>query len=199
MGWFNPSSQEATDEYYYSKRRYTNAANQRQAAKNAQENCRGEVKQAKAEIKACKKDKINFEKRIADIKKIVGSLEGSGSSAGCNAPDLVSKVNSSADETDQSYKTSIKCSDYAPASMVDSFRSKSIDEDSNTSGALAKFKNEIIRLQQELEALKARMNNLSSTVNDLQAKIRAYSVEQMNWQREMNISAYDMNHYKRYM
>lgn len=205
MGWFNLSSEEAADEYYRSKSKYQNAANQRYMAKRAEENCRTEVKNAKAEIKACKSEKINFEKRIEDIKKIVGALDGSQSGGsvmgmfGKNAPELISKVNNQANETDESYKTSIKCSDYAPASMVNSFRSKSIDEDSNTSGALTKFKNEIVRLENELANLKARMNSLSSTVSTLQSKIRAYSVEQMDWQRQMSSSAYEMCHYKRYM
>ena len=78
MSWYNPSQDEAAEEYYASKSRYANAANQRASAAKAAENCSYEKSQALSAIESCKNDKLNFEKRIEDIQTIIGAMEGSG-------------------------------------------------------------------------------------------------------------------------
>lgn len=205
MSWYNPSQDEAAEEYYSSKRRYTNAANQRNAAKKAAENCCAEKSQAISEIKACKSEKLNFEKRIEDIRCIIGALDGSQSGGiligaiGTDVPGIISRFNECAGKADASYKESMKCSDMTAASIQEVFKSKSVEEDVHTSDALAKFKAELARLQQAVADLQAQINSLSSTVDELTSKINSYNAEQMNWRKVMVSSAYEMNHYKGYM
>ena len=204
MSWYNPSQDEAADEYYSSKSRYTNAANQRYAAERAAENCCAEKVQAQRAIASCMSDKINFETRIEDIRTIIGALDGSASGVlvsllGADIPSLITKFNSAAQQTGDSYKGSMKCPDIVAASIADIFRGKSVEEDSWLSDALQKFRDEVARLQQALQDLQNQINALEATVNDLTSKINMYNAEQADWRRVMMSSAFEMNHYRAYM
>ena len=61
MSWYNPSQDEAAEEYYSSKSKYNNAANQRAAAMRAADGCSMERTQALSAINSCMSDKLNFE------------------------------------------------------------------------------------------------------------------------------------------
>lgn len=203
MSWYNPSQDEAADEYYSSKSRYTNAANQRYAAARAAESCCAEKASALAAIGSCQSDKINFEKRIEDIRQIVAALEGGGgslvSAIGADIPTLISKFNNSAMKTDESYSGSIFCKDIKPISICGIFENKRVCDDPFLSVALEQFKNEITRLENALRDLETQMNNLSNMVNELTSKINMYNAEQADCRRIMVSSAFEMNHFKLYM
>ena len=203
MSWYNPSQDEAADEYYSSKSRYTNAANQRCAAARAAENCCAEKSQALNAINSCQNDKLNFERRIEDIRQIVYALEGGSgslvSAIGADIPTLISRFNKSVEQTDSSYKGSIFCRDIKPISWCSIFQNKNVGDDSLLSGALEMFKNEITRLENALKDLETQMNNLTNMVNELTSKINMYNVEQANWRKVMVSSAFEMNHFKLYM
>lgn len=205
MSWYNPSQDEAAEEYYSSKSRYNNAANQRYAAARAAENCSAEKAQAQCAIQSCMRDKINFEKRVEDIRAIIGVISGTtggsmfGILGGMNVPDVISSFNSHALKTDDSFKGCMKCSDIVAASIHEVFKSKSVDEDANLSDALQQFKNELARLEQAIRDLQAQMDSLSNLVTELSAKINAFNAEAVNWRKVMVSSAYEMNHYRGYM
>ena len=135
MSWYNPSQDEAAEEYYASKSRYANAANQRASAAKAAENCSYEKSQALSAIESCKNDKLNFEKRIEDIQTIIGAMEGSGggssliSAMGADLPTILNQFNDSAQQTDGSYQGSIKCPDFTAASFLNVFKNKGVIED----------------------------------------------------------------------
>lgn len=204
MSWNNPSPEEASNAYYSSKSRYSNAASQRQAAARAESNAAAERSKAQREIAACQTDKLNFEKRIEDIRHIVAALDGTGTgplvaSIGSDIPALIAGLNSSVQETDGAFRSSIVCPDIPAAQFYEIMRSKSVGDDSFLSDALQKFRNEIARLQQALAALAAKINSLNAIVSDLNVKIRNYQAAQADWGRVMQSSAYDMNHYRSYM
>lgn len=203
MSWYNPSQDEAADEYYSSKSRYTNAANQRYAAARAAESCCAEKAQALSAINSCQNDKLNFERRIEDIRQIVYALEGGAgslvSAIGADIPTLISRFNKSVEQTDSSYRGSIFCRDIKPISWCEVFQNKNVGDDSLLSGALEMFKNEITRLENALRDLEAQMNNLTNMVNELTSKINMYTVEQDHCRSIMISSAYEMNHFKLYM
>lgn len=205
MSWYNPSQDEAADEYYSSKSRYTNAANQRYAAARAAESCCAEKAQALTAINSCMSEKLNFERRIEDIRIIVGAIEGTGggssliSAMGADLQSLISKFNSIAQQTSTSYQGSMKCTEVKPVSLFDVFKNKSVVEDGYISEALQKFKDEITRLEEALKNLESQMNNLINLVNDLTSKINMYNAEQANWRKVMVSSAFEMNHFKLYM
>lgn len=205
MSWYNPSQDEAAEEYYASKSRYANAANQRASAAKAAENCSYEKSQALSAIESCKNDKLNFEKRIEDIQTIIGAMEGSGggssliSAMGADLPTILNQFNDSAQQTDTSYQGSIKCSDFIAASFLNVFKNKGVIEDTLLSGSLEMFRNEVQRLQEALQNLEQQMNQLSGLVGELTSKINLYQVEQADWRKVMVSSAFEMNHFKNYM
>ena len=205
MSWYNPSQDEAAEEYYASKSRYANAANQRASAAKAAENCSYEKSQALSAIESSKNDKLNFEKRIEDIQTIIGAMEGSGggssliSAMGADLPTILNQFNDSAQQTDSSYQGSIKCPDFIAASFLDVFKNKGVIEDTLLSGSLEMFRNERQRLQEALQNLEQQMNQLSGLVEELTSKINMYQVEQADWRKVMVSSAFEMNHFKNYM
>lgn len=205
MSWYNPSQDEAADEYYLSKSRYTNAANQRYAAARASESCCAEKTQALTAINSCMNEKLNFERRIEDIRTIVGAIEGSGSGSslisamGADLPSLIEKFNTSVQQTDSSYQGSMKCPDIRPVNLFDVFKNDPVIKDHLLSDSLQMFKNEIIRLEEALENLRVQMDNLTNLVNELTSKINMYNAEQADCRRIMVSSAFEMNHFKLYM
>lgn len=205
MSWYNPSQDEAAEEYYASKSRYANAANQRASAAKAVENCSYEKSQALSAIESCKNDKLNFEKRIEDIQTIIGAMEGSGGGSslisvmGADLPTILNQFNDSAQQTDTSYQGSIKCPDFIAASFLDVFKNKGVIEDTLLSGSLEMFRNEMQRLQEALQNLEQQMNQLSGLIGELTSKINMYQVEQADWRKVMVSSAFEMNHFKNYM
>lgn len=201
MSWYNPSQDEAADEYYSSKSRYNNAANQRCAAMRAAENCCAERASALSAIDSCISDKINFEKRMEDIRAIIGAIEGSsgGCVIGSSIPEVISIFNEFAKKNDESYKGGIKSPDILAASIFEVFKGKSVDEDPHLSDALQKFKDELARLEKAISELQAQMNSLSDLISDLSSKINMFNVESANWRKVMISSAFEMNHFKGYM
>jgi len=205
MSWNNPTQDEASEEYYSSKSKYSNAASQRYAATRAAENCSAEKYKAQCAIQSCMNDKINFEKRIDDIKAIIGMISGTGGGffgsewGNLNLPEAIASFNSHSQKTDESFRASMKCSDIIAASIHEVFKSKTVDEDVNLSDALQQFKNELARLEQALKDLQAQINSLSNLVNELTSKISSFNAEAMNWRKVMVSSAYEMNHFKSYM
>ena len=123
MSWYNPSQDEAADEYYASKSRYMNAANQRSSSMRAATACTMEKAAVAGIIGTCTSQKLNFEKRIEDIRTIVGAIEGNGggniliSSMGGDLPNIISAFNASVGDADMSYHGSMKCSDITPANL----------------------------------------------------------------------------------
>ena len=205
MSWYNPSQDEAADEYYASKSRYTNAANQRTSSMRAAVACALEKAATANLISSCSSQKLNFEKRIEDIRVIVNALEGSGggntliNAMGGDLPSIISKFNTSTEEANTSYHESIKCPDVTPANLSEVFRSKSVTEDSILSSALTMFKNEITRLEQALQDLQNQINNLNDLTDELTSKINMYNAEVVSCRRIMVNSAFEMNHFRLYM
>ncbi|MCR4645647.1 MAG: hypothetical protein K5695_09605 [Oscillospiraceae bacterium] len=171
----------------------------------AADQCCQEKVQALSAISSCTSEKLNFEKRVEDIKQIIAILEGSmgggliASMLGANIPEVISKFNSSAQEADTSYRESMKCSDVPAASIMETFRSKTVEEDPNLSDALQKFKNEVARLEQAIRDIEAQLNSLSALVSSLSSKINAYNAESDSLRHVMNSCAYEMNHFRSYM
>ena len=205
MSWYNPSQDEAADEYYASKSRYMNAASQRNSSMRAATACTMEKAAVAGIIGTCTSQKLNFEKRIEDIRTIVGAIEGNGggniliSSMGGDLPNIISAFNASVGDADMSYHGSMKCSDITPANLSEVFRSKSVTEDSWLSNALTMFKNEITRLEQALQDLQNQINTLNDLTDELTSKINMYNAETISCRRIMVNCAFEMKHFRMYM
>ena len=199
MSWYSPTQSEAADAYYASKSRYMNAASQKYASQRAEDNYRSQRSQSISAIHSCRSEKLNFERRVQDIGRIISALEGSATLSGADVPGSITSFNKTADQTDRSYKESIRCRDIAPANINEVFRCKSVEEDSNSSHALQEYKAEKARLEQALIDLENQINSLESSVEDLTRQISACNAEQAYLRRVMVSSAFDMNHFRRYM
>ncbi|MBE6843089.1 MAG: hypothetical protein E7510_09725 [Ruminococcus sp.] len=205
MSWHNPNQDEAAEEFYSSRRRFANAATQKYAVTKAAERCWDERNQTQHAIRSCMSDKLNFEKRIEDIRMIIGVISGAiggsmfGIVDGMNIPDVISSFNNHAKKTDESFRECMKCSEIVAASIHEVFKSKSVDEDLNLSDALKQFRDELARLEQVVRDLQTQMDNLSALVNDLSAKISSLNAEAVSWRKVMLSSAYEMNHFRKFM
>lgn len=196
MSWFNPSPDEAADEYYASKSRYENAASERYQSERQEENYRSERSSVRSAIGSCRSDKINFEKRLEDLIRIIGCLEGSGF---IDVPGSIGHSNKSSEDAGESLRQSIQCSDITTPDFAGVFRCKSVEEETHSSSALDEFKKERERLKQAIEDLKAQINQLQAEFDNLSSQIAACNAQQAALKRVMVNSAFDMNHFKSYM
>ena len=150
-------------------------------------------------------EKLNFEKRVEDIKHIIAVLEGTAGGGilagalGNNIPEVISRFNGSAQEADTSYRESMKCSEIPAASIMDTFKSKTVEEDPHLSDALKKFKDEAARLEQAIRDLESQINSLTDLVSHLTSQMNSFSNQAASLRGVMNSCAYEMNHFKGFM
>lgn len=194
MSWSNPSLDEATEAYSYHKNLYYNAASQREASIRQENRYISERNAAKSQMSDLSSQKLNFEKRLEGIKRIIKMLENSGS-----VPSSISKVVRTVKKTDESFRTAIKFDNGLVVSIEDAFKTKSVEEDGNSASALQAYKNEKTTLEQNIENLKRQIASLSEQISSLTSQINACNSLQSSLKRTMNSSAYEMNHYRKYM
>ena len=75
MSWYNPTPDEATDAYTANKNKYADAASQLRASQRQEDNYRAAQRSAVAQQANLASQKLNFEKRLEGIQKIVKMLE----------------------------------------------------------------------------------------------------------------------------
>jgi uncharacterized protein YlxW (UPF0749 family) len=196
MSWFNPSPDEAADEYYASRNRYNDAANQKYQSERQEEGYRSERCGVVNALNSCHSDKINFEKRLEDLTKIIGCMEGSGF---IDVPGSIGVSNNSSEQADDSLRKSIQCDDIATPDFAGVFRCKSVEEETHSNNALNDFKKERERLKQAIEDLKNQINQLNAAFDNLSSQIAACNAQQAELRKVMVSSAFDMSHFKSYM
>ena len=144
--------------------------------------------------------KLNFEKRLEGIIKIIKMLEGSGSWFATNVPSTISKATSTIQKTDTSYRRSIRMTGgMVAASLETAFAVKTVESDHRSASALQAYKLEKTRLEQSIADLKSQIAFVSSQISTLSKQISACSAAQASYKNTMNFSAYEMNHYRKYM
>lgn len=163
------SSYEAEENYYYFKNKCENALIDRQETKSS--------------ITQCECDKLNFDKRIKDLEKIIEMLERNNPFTGISFS--IDNANKLAIETDDSFKECIKSNDLACANLNDVFKTKSVTEDINSNNALIEFKNEKQRLEDAIDNLNRKIDNLALDIDNLTHFI--------------NNCCYEMSYNKKYM
>ena len=189
--WSDPSQDEAIEAYEYYKSKYSDAAYKKRELERKEQCYLSEMSEAASKMDSLSFQKVNIEKRLSGIEDIIGMLEHG------NVPNAIESAKSSIERTDLSFRNSINFSQNA-VSLEDAFKPKNVDEDSHSASALSAFKNEKIRLEEELVNLKKQIDGLSDSISSLSNKINACNSEQASLQTTMNACAYDMNHYKKY-
>lgn len=200
MSWYNPSQEEATEAYAYYKNKYYSAANQRNASMRQEQAYVSQKSAATTKMNDLSAQKLNFEKRLEGVIKIIKMLEGSGGWFATNVPSTISKAISTIQKTETSYKRSIKMTGgMAAASLETAFAVKTVEGDHRSASALQAYKSEKTRLEQSIADLKSQIASLSSQISTLSKQISACSAAQASYKNTMNSSAYEMNHYRKYM
>lgn len=194
MSWSSPSVDEAFEAYSYYKNQYYNAASQREASIRQENRYISERNVAKNQMSDLSAQKHNLEKRLEGIKRIIKMLEGSGS-----VPSSISKVVRTVKKADESFRMAVKFDNGSAVSIESAFRIKSVEEDSHSAAALQTYKREKNALEQSIENLKRQIASLSELVSSLTSQINACNSMQASLKRTMNSSAYEMNHYRKYM
>lgn len=97
MSWYNPSQEEATEAYAYYQNKYYNAASQRNASMRQEQAYVSQKSAATTKMNDLSAQKLNFEKRLEGIIKIIKMLEGSGGLVcyKCSKHDFESYINNS--------------------------------------------------------------------------------------------------------
>lgn len=200
MSWSNPTPEEAAESYSYYKNQYYNAASQKQASEKQEQSYISQKNSAASQISSLSSQKLSFEKRLSGIENIIKMLEGSGGWFSISVPSAIAKVTTALKKADDSYRNSMKLSGGAGAASLETvFETKSVEGDSRSASALQQYKAEKARLEQQIADLKTQISSLSSMISSLTSKINACNATQATLRSTMNSSAYEMNHYEKFM
>lgn len=200
MSWANPSPSEAAEMYSYYKHKYEDAANQKRASERLESSYVSQKNSAVSQLNAASSQRVNLEKRLEGVEKIIKMLEGSGGWFTSSVPEAIDKAKSKLKQADSSYRSSIRVIGGTTAASIETaFAIKSVEEDPNSANALSEFKKERIRIEQAITELQSQINNLSSLISSLTSSINACNQTQASLQSAMNSYAYDMNHYHGFM
>lgn len=200
MSWANPSPSEAAEMYSYFKHKYEDAANQKRASERLESSYVSQKNSAVSQLNAANSQRVNLEKRLEGVEKIIKMLEGSGGWFTSSVPEAIDKAKSKLKQADSSYRSSIRVIGGTTAASIETaFAIKSVEEDPNSANALSEFKKERTRIEQAITELQSQINNLSSLISSLTSSINACNQTQASLQSAMNSYAYDMNHYHGFM
>ena len=200
MSWANPSPSEAAEMYSYFKHKYEDAANQKRASERLESSYVSQKNSAVSQLNAANSQRVNLEKRLEGVEKIIKMLEGSGGWFTSSIPEAIDKAKSKLKQADSSYRSSIHViGGTTSASIESAFAIKTVEEDPNSANALSEFKKERTRIEQAITELQSQINNLSSLISSLTSSINACNQTQASLQSAMNSYAYDMNHYHGFM
>ncbi len=198
--WSNPTPEEAQEAYSYYKRKYNQAASQKRDSERQEQEYLAQKDSAARECSSLSTQRLNFEKRLSGIQELIKMLEGSGGWFSLNVPEVIAKAQKSLAQTDASFRSSVILTDgIGAADLCAAYETKTVAGESHSASALAAFRAEKTRLEQEILRLKERIAQLSALVDDLNRKVRNCNATQSQLRSAMNSYAYDMNHYKRYI
>lgn len=155
------TARKAQENYDYFRHKCENAIQDRQSARSS--------------IFECKSNKIDFEKRIQELEKIINMLENENDFFGVISS--INMANKASNDANDSFHSCIKCDSSNPTDLHSIFKTKSVTEDRNSNSALIEFKNEKNRLEQELQNLDRNIRNLETEITNLTRSINNYSYE----------------------
>ena len=198
MSWWNPTADEAEEQYWYCRNKYSNAFAEKKQWARLEEESRTQLRQTDSQIADCKSQKKSNNKQIEEIKNIIAMLQGK-SMFSVNVPEVINTANTSLKNMNEDYQKSIRVSGVAAANLEEAFHVKSVEEDSASAKALELLQREKVALEQLNEQLDSQMTTLNSNMDTLKKQIRQCDAQQSQLQRDMYSYAFDMNHFVKYM
>ena len=189
--------EEAQEEYENARSRYYSSAESLCRSRSEMENCRGDLDQARNDMATARSEKLNFEKRIKEIQKIIDSLEGKGGWFSANVPESVSKANDSSGKAGESMGSCIKCDGIPTPDFQAVFKCSSVEEDSHSSEALEAFRSEKNRLEEAVDNVQKKIDQLETDAENLTRQINALADQQRAIKKQMSNIVFDMCHYRK--
>ncbi|MBR6102521.1 MAG: hypothetical protein IKP95_08845 [Ruminococcus sp.] len=193
MSWSNPTQQEAQDCYDEARSRYNNAAEGYCQCKSAYENTFSEYSSAKNQCNSMQGDKLDFQKRLADLESVLSLLRENG-----KVNETVGDYNKSADSAGSALKGCVVCDGVNCPDLATVFKSKDVDDDQDSALAHQILKSEKARLENAIKEVDAQISAMEQNLTDLTKRMNSLFSQQCSYKNVMNASAFDMNHYKNY-
>lgn len=191
MGWNNPSQEEAQECYDQAKARYNDAAENYCQTKAAYEQTYYETQAARGKCSDLQNDKVNFEKRITDIKMLIKFT--------VDRSRLVSTATlGAARSAEESMEKCVVCTGVKSPSLSSAFRVQDAENEPNSNEALRLMRKEVARLEQAVQDVNSQINAMEQSVADLTKRMNSLFSQQCGYKSVMNSSAYDMNHYNKF-
>ena len=194
MRWNNCSKEEARDAYDSAKSRLQNAADQYIHNKYTMDTLAGERSSAQTKLNNANGQKVNFEKRIADIERIIQKL-------GSNGPveEAINTSNDRAQKFEDSYNDLIQCTGMNTPQIAKAFHTPSVEENAYSAAAVAECKKVKANLEQAVADLNNQLNAMEDEVNRLTSQMNSLAGVQADLSKTMASSSYEMNHFKNRM
>lgn len=197
--WNNPTPEEAEEAYWYNRNRYYNAASEYNAARNRAQSLEYQKSASKSQMQSLSTQRVNLEKRLDGVEKIIRCMVGSGGWLATNVPSAISKASKALEKADESFRKSIRLDGgISAARMAERLRVKSVEEDANSSSALSLYRKEKVRIENEINEIRKNLNALSDKVNQLNGQLNSCYSTQNSARKVMNSTTYEMNHYRKY-
>ncbi len=179
------------------KRKYNNASSQKSSLKRKEEEYKTSKSRAETDLKDSKKEKLNLEKRLEGVRKIIAMLEGNGGLLSKNVPDKIQKSNKSSDESGVNFKGCVKCTGIASADVAQKFHSDKVHENIHSSNALMAFESEERRLVNAIAEIERQINQLNSKIETLKTQIKRCDSEQSALNKIMNKADAEIDYWKK--
>jgi len=199
MSYWDPSSEEAYNEYYYNKRKYEQAYAQKKSLDRQKDNITYQQSWQKNNINNLKNDKLNFEKRLKGLEDIISKLESGGGLFSKSVPEAISDTERPLTDTVESYRQSITSNGIKQGDIYSSFKVKSVTAHYASNNALNIYKRKynelqtaIVNVNRSIDAAEEEIKNLTNRINDINDMQR-----QLNY--NMNNYSQNMNHYRKYI
>ena len=190
---------DAYEMYSFYRRKYNNASSQRSTSERKEEEYRTSKSRAETDLKNSKKEKLNLERRLEGVRKIIAMMEDTGGLLSKNVPDKIQKSNKSSEESGVDFKECIKCTGIASADIAQKFHSDKVHENVHSSNALTAFETEERRLVNAIAAIERQINQLNSKIETLKTNINRCNSEQSTLKNNMRLYSSEMNHFKKLM
>ncbi len=194
MSWANPTKKQAEDGYGNAKAKYQSAAENYVQTSRQIQGCYADYKNCSAKADSMRSEKLNFEKRVADIESIIRMLESGGV-----VDDTVKTANDAAKRSEEVFSKNFTCSDVPLPSISETFKFQTVEQNQHSSAALRELKNEKARLEQALQEVDSKLKAMDQNVEELTKKMSDLTAMQSKLSSTMKSCSFEMNHYKRFV
>lgn len=193
MKWNNCTQEEAQEAYDYAKSRYQNAAEEYLYNKKKLDSYYSSCSGLSNQTESMRSEKLNFEKRIAQIGDILTLLADGG-----KVDDAVDRANKAAKVAEAAMAQTIVCSGVNSPSLSSIFRCPTVSENTHSMTARTELNKEKSRLEQALIDVNAKLNALELELQQMTSQMNSLAAMQNDLSRTMKACSYEMNHYKKY-